>query len=197
MAVVLTNRSKIGEVLATAGFMSANFLIVPGVTNSSVGHWQSLWEKEFPEKFRRIEQAEWDAPVCSDWIAAIEREVRKEEPENVVLVAHSLGCTTVAQWAKRYGTRIKAAFLVAPSDVEAPSYNFNTKGFAPVPLMKLPFQSLMVASSNDQYVTLERAKRFADAWGSEFINVGAKDHLNAAAGFGEWPEGLELLKRFE
>ena len=177
--------------------MKTCFLTVPGVTNSSVGHWQSLWEKEFPEKFRRIEQTEWNAPVCRDWIATIEREVRKHKPENVVLVAHSLGCTAVAQWAKQYETRIKGAFLVAPSDIEAPGYNFNTQGFAPVPLGKLPFKSLVVASSNDQYVSLNRAKQFANAWGSEFVNVGAKDHINGAAGFGEWQEGLELLKRFE
>lgn len=177
--------------------METIYLVVPGVTNSSPQHWQSLWEKEFPEKFRRIEQAEWDKPICDDWITKIEAEVQKESPERVVLVAHSLGCTTVAQWAKKFGTKIKGAFLVAPSDVEAPTYNFDTKGFAPIPLEKLPFPSLVVASSNDQYVSLERANQFADAWGSQFINVGAKDHLNAAAGFGEWDEGLEFLHKLD
>src|SRR4051812_12227598 len=104
--------------------MNITYLIVPGVGNSSPGHWQSLWEKEFPTKFRRIEQSEWNSPVCEDWISAIETQIHKESPENVVLVAHSLGCTTVARWAKKYGTKIKGAFLVAPSDLEAPNYTF-------------------------------------------------------------------------
>jgi uncharacterized protein len=177
--------------------MKTIYLTVPGVTNSSPQHWQSLWEKEFPDRFRRIEQAEWDTPTCDDWIETIEKEVRKQSPETVVLVAHSLGCTTVAHWAKRFGTRIKGAFLVAPSDVEAGSYTFETKGFAPIPLEILPFPGLVVASENDEYVLLERAKQFADAWGSEFVNVGAKGHINFGAGFGEWSEGLELLKKLD
>ena len=177
--------------------MKATYLIIPGVTNSSPEHWQSLWEKEFPDKFRRIEQVEWNTPVCDDWITTIENEVQMKSPEDVVLIAHSLGCTTVAQWAKKYGTKIKGAFLVAPSDIEAENYNFDTKGFAPIPFEKLPFKSLVVASENDEYVSIERAKQFADAWGSEFVNIGDKEHINANAGFGEWPEGLELLKRLD
>jgi uncharacterized protein len=178
--------------------MKMIYLTVPGVTNSSPQHWQSLWEKEFPEKFRRIEQAEWNAPVCDDWTATIEAEVQQEEsPERVVLVAHSLGCTAVVQWAKRFGTRIKGAFLVAPSDCEAETYNFDTKGFAPIPLEKLPFPSLVIASTNDEYISLPRATQFADAWGSELINVGAKGHINLGAGFGEWNDGLVLLKKLD
>ena len=134
------------------------YLTVPGVTNSGPQHWQSLWEREFPDKFRRIEQTNWDTPTCDDWIETIEREVQKSEPENVILIAHSLGCTTIAHWAKRFGTKIKGAFLVAPSDVEATSYTFDTKGFAPIPLDKLSFQSLVVASENDEYVSIEEGK---------------------------------------
>jgi uncharacterized protein len=177
--------------------MKTIYLVVPGVTNSSPQHWQSLWEKEFPERFRRIEQAEWDTPFVDDWTATIETEVQKESPERIVLVAHSLGCTAVAHWAKRFGTRIKGAFLVAPSDCEAPSYTFDTKGFAPIPLEKLPFPSLVVASTDDEYVPFERARFFAESWGGEFTGVGPKGHINGGSGFGEWPEGLELLKRLD
>ncbi len=177
--------------------MATQYLIVPGVMNSSENHWQSRWEREFPEKFRRIEQAEWDTPVCRDWIAKIESDVQAAGPENVVLVAHSLGCIATAQWAKAFGTKIKGAFLVGPSDCEAESYTFDTKGFAPIPLERLSFTSVVVASTNDEYISLERAHQFADAWGSELINVGAKGHINPGAGFGEWNEGLELLKRLD
>lgn len=173
--------------------METIYLIVPGVGNSGPQHWQTLWEKEFPEKFRRIRQSEWERPVCDDWTATIEAEVQKESPARVVLVAHSLGCTAVAQWARAFGTRIKGAFLVAPSDCEAPTYTFDTKGFAPIPLDALPFKSVVIASTDDEYISLERAAQFAKAWGSEFVNVGAKGHLNADAGYGEWGEGLELL----
>ncbi len=175
--------------------MASTYLTIPGVTNSSEDHWQSIWERQFPDKFRRIEQDEWDTPVCDDWIERIELEVEKHGPENVILVAHSLGCSAVAHWAAKFGTKIKGAFLVAPSDCEAETYTFDSKGFAPMSIEKLPFSSLVIASTNDQYITLERSEYFAAAWGSEFINVGEKGHINAISGFGEWDEGLELLKR--
>lgn len=177
--------------------MDTIYLTVPGVMNSSPQHWQSLWEKEFPEQFRRIEQKNWDTPTCADWIEKIERGVQVANPATIVLVAHSLGCTSVAHWARKFGTKIKGALLVAPSDCEAETYNFDTKGFAPIPLEKLPFNSLVAASDNDEYVSLKRAEEFAEKWGSELINVGAKGHINHASGFGEWNEGLKLLKRLD
>lgn len=177
--------------------MKTIYLTVPGVTNSSPQHWQSLWEKEFPDKFRRIEQANWDTPSCADWIDKIETDVQVANPATVVLVAHSLGCTAIAHWARKFGTKIKGAFLVASSDCEAAIYKFDTKGFAPISLEKLPFKSLVVASTNDEYVSLERAEQFAEVWGSEFVNIGAKGHINANAGVGEWNEGLELLKKLD
>jgi predicted alpha/beta hydrolase family esterase len=180
--------------------MSVVYLTVPGVTNSGPQHWQTHWEKKFPEKFFRIQQENWDTPVCQDWTDQIELEVQMRKPENVVLVAHSLGCTAVVWWAKEYAStaaEIKGAFLVGPSDCEAPTYTFDTKDFAPIPLEKLPFRSLVVASTNDQWVPFERAQFFADSWGSELVNVGDQGHINADSGHGEWPEGLELLKRLD
>jgi uncharacterized protein len=177
--------------------MKSIYLIVPGLGNSGPQHWQTLWEKEFSDKFTRIKQTNWDTPICSEWIETIENEVRKHEIGNVVLIAHSLGCTAVAHWAKRFQTKIKGAFLVAPSDCEAETYTFDTQGFAPIPLEKLPFKSLVIASTNDFYVSYERAEFFAESWESELVNIGAKEHINADAGFGEWQEGLELLKKLD
>ena len=51
----------------------------------------------------------------------------------------------------------------------------------------------LIASSNDHYVTFERAALFAEKWGSQFINLGAHGHINAASGLGNWPAGLECL----
>lgn len=177
--------------------MSTIYLTVPGITNSSENHWQSRWEREWPEKFLRIEQTEWDAPDVNDWIEKIESDVQANSPESVVLVAHSLGCTAVAHWAKRYATSIKGALLVAPSDCETEKYRstFRSDGFDPLPLDKLPFRSIVVASTNDEWVAFDRAKQFASAWGSEFVDVGEKGHINPGSGYGEWNEGLELLKR--
>jgi predicted alpha/beta hydrolase family esterase len=170
-------------------------LTIPGLGGSGPLHWQSAWERKF--HFKRVEQADWDTPFCSDWIAAINSEVKKHHADNVILAAHSLACTTVAYWALKFDVKIKGALLVAPSDTEADTFPEGTTGFTPVPLFTLPFKSIVVASTNDFFVTTERATLFAERWGSELVNIGNAGHINVAAGFGEWSEGIEILKRLD
>lgn len=127
----------------------------------------------------------------------INDEVKKHDPADVILVGHSLACTTIAYWAQKYNVIIKGALLVAPSDTEADTYPPGTTGFTPVPLNKLPFKSIVISSSNDYYVTTERAKLFANSWGSELVNIGDAGHINVASGFGEWNAGLKILKELD
>jgi predicted alpha/beta hydrolase family esterase len=171
-----------------------NYLIIPGLGNSGPEHWQTFFE-ESGSHFYRVEQREWDSPDCEDWVEAIDQHIRKFDPITVVLIGHSLGCTTIAHWAARNKTLIKGALLVAPSDIEQPVYTFPATGFAPIPLLTLPFPSIVVASEDDPWVSLERAGFFAERWGSRFQNIGKAGHINLAAGFGPWPQGLELLQQ--
>ena len=54
---------------------------------------------------------------------------------------------------------------------------------------------IVVASSDDPWVSIERAHSMAVDWGSHFVDAGAQGHLNAASGIGWWEEGQELLDR--
>ncbi|MDB5134273.1 MAG: alpha/beta hydrolase [Mucilaginibacter sp.] len=173
----------------------STILIHPGLGNSGPHHWQSLWEKRF--NFLRVEQRDWETPIRTDWTATLQSYVEQYDPQNLILVVHSLACITTAYWAQQYNVKIKGALLVAPSDTEADTYPPGTTGFKPVPLLKLPFPSILVASTNDYYVTLDRATQFAEAWGSELINVGDAGHINVASGYGEWDKGLEFLQQLD
>lgn len=173
-----------------------NYLIVPGLGNSGPEHWQTYFEKT-GDNFHRIEQQEWDAPACELWIETIDRKVGEFDPSTVVLIAHSLGCSAIAHWATKYKRQIKGALLVAPSDPEALHYHFPATGFAPVPLNKIHFKTIVVASADDVWVSLERALFFAEKWESEFINIGNAGHINVASGHTHWDEGLAILKQLD
>ena len=115
----------------------------------------------------------------------------------VVLAGHSLACATIGHYAAKHGAcegRVAAAFLVAPSDVEAPTYPPGSTGFDPMPLQRLPFRSVVVASTDDPFVTLERAEFFAASWGSRLIKIADAGHINTASGHGPWPEGEAWLE---
>jgi predicted alpha/beta hydrolase family esterase len=168
-------------------------LILPGLHDSDPGHWQSRWEAR-DETLLRVVQDDWETPHCADWIARLDQALALTGPD-AVLVAHSAGCALVAHWAVgEVSRRIRGALLVAPSDPEASSFPSGPTGFAPIPLLRFRFRSIVVASSNDPYVTLSRAQTFAMAWGSEFVMIGDAGHINSGSGLGDWPEGLALLR---
>ena len=173
--------------------MSATFnFVLPGLNNSGPLHWQSRWERLYG--FTRIHQRDWDTPDKNDWIYTINEVIAPFPPEKVILIAHSLACAAVAHWASRYAKPIRAALLVAPADTDAPSFPQDPTGFDPMPLQSLPFKTIVVTSTNDEYVTPERAEYFATQWRSTFVNIGNKGHINAASGLGDWPEGYKLLQ---
>lgn len=166
---------------------------VPGLRNSPADHWQTLWEQAFPDQIHRVEQSNWDAPDKNAWVKRVEETLSHPSLDKTILIGHSVGCATIAHWFLQYQRPIKGALLVAPSDVEAPSYPSYITGFSPLPLDQLPFLTIVVASSNDRVVDPERARYFAKQWGGQFILLPKAGHIEGSSGFGAWPQGIELL----
>lgn len=172
-------------------------LTVPGLDGSGPRHWQSHWEK-WDENTVRVEMGDWETPHRNSWVnrlnMAIERASRP-----VVLAAHSLGCLAVAWWVAyeqpRWGEKVIGALLVAPPDVDAAVFEKRLLPFAPTPLVSLPFASILAASRNDPYAGIARSRRLAGFWGSDFVDLGDRGHVNAESGIGAWPRGRLLIDR--
>jgi predicted alpha/beta hydrolase family esterase len=142
-------------------------------------------------------QRDWDHPDRELWLQAL-RGAIEAAGAPVVLAAHSLGCALVAHAVPRFRALItgavRGALLVAPADVDAPARTPpETRGFAPMPTSRLPFPAAVIASGDDPFVGIDRARAFARAWGADFVDVGALGHINAASGLGDWPAGLRAL----
>lgn len=172
--------------------MNATALILPGIGNSGPAHWQSLWEAVNPS-FVRVQQRDWDNPVCEEWLEVLEMTVARFGV-GAVLVAHSLACLLVAHWAARTRLKVKGALLVAPPNPDGAGFPKQAAGFSPLPVKPFTFPSIVVASSNDPYGNLEFAKSCALAWGSRFVGAGAVGHINSNSGLGEWREGFALFQ---
>lgn len=150
------------------------FVHIPGLHNSDVEHWQSHLERCAPGTHMRVQQDDWDAPVCDVWTARIEASLAPYPKSDLVLTGHSMGCMAIVHWVAHFGHRIKGALLVAPSDAERPGYPDYIQGFAPLPLNRLPFPSVVVGSTNDHVTTPERTHFFAESWDSRFGDVGER-----------------------
>jgi predicted alpha/beta hydrolase family esterase len=173
--------------------LQTTMLILPGLGDSGLSHWQTLWQLSTPGA-QRVEQEDWEHPVLSEWIDNLQEAV-VNAPSPVVLVAHSLGCALVAHWARSGATgRVLAAMLVAPADIEQEARTPPaTWCLGPIPRDPLPFPSLVVASRDDSYVDIERAQEFAGAWRARLIDIGRAGHINGKSGLGAWSEGRNML----
>ncbi|MYM90506.1 alpha/beta hydrolase [Rugamonas sp. FT82W] len=175
--------------------MDYEVLTLAGLWNSGPAHWQTQWEAKHPG-WVRVPHRDWDTPDRTEWVAELDAAIaRCQRPP--VLAAHSLSCSLVGRWAASGSPlKIAGAFLVAPSDTDAPGYPDCTTGFQPMLLARLPFPSIVIASGDDPYVSPQRARQFAQAWGGEYVEIGNAGHINGDAGYGPWPEGERLLRDF-
>ncbi|MGO4819561.1 RBBP9/YdeN family alpha/beta hydrolase [Flavobacterium sp. W22_SRS_FP1] len=169
-------------------------LIVPGLGDSGKEHWQNYWLTKY-ENSRKVIQNDWDRPILSDWLNKLNEAIAAIDGK-IIIVAHSLAASLVAHWSTTNNTqKIAGALLVAPADVDSRSHTpEETWNFSPIPLAELDYPSIVVTSSNDPYISVKRAQFLAEQWGSAFINIGPKGHLNSDSQLEYWKEGQGILE---
>lgn len=175
------------------------YLIVPGWQGSSFAHWQSHWQRTLPNA-ERVMQQDWFHPQVSDWVAALNQAICSSE-QPVILIAHSLGCISIAHWAAQASAAAKArvlgALLVAPADVERDNCPQALQGFAPIVRQRLPFASLVVGSTNDPAASVPSVEAMAQAWGAQLEILPQAGHINVASGHHQWQAGFAYLYRLQ
>lgn len=178
-------------------------LIVPGLRDHVAEHWQTLLEARLRAAGQPVASV---APMgrddldCATRVAAIERAAQAVEGA-LIVVAHSGGCIMLVHWARRTRRAASGALLAAPPDFEIPMpagyptlETLRAGGWLPVPRERLPFPSIVAASSNDPLGTIERVAGLARAWGSRCDDLGDVGHLNPASGFGAWPQAEQYIR---
>lgn len=171
-------------------------LLLPGLNGSGPGHWQHRWLHDLPGAVL-VAQRDWAAPDRDAWVETAVAAIAAHP--GALLVGHSLGAVTIAHVAAaRPDLPIGGALLVAPADVEAENARHaRVESFAPMPIRPFRFPSIVVASRDDPWMSLERARIFANLWESAFVDIGAAGHINAETGLGDWAQGRALLARID
>jgi hypothetical protein len=167
-------------------------VFLAGIDNSGPDHWQYQWQDRVPNSVW-VQHTSWDTPVRDTWVAEFDDTLRAIEGPKL-LIAHSLGCTLVAEWAAEHRDEsVTGALLVAVPDVGGPRFPAVAVGFGAARYTRLPFPAVVVASEDDPYGSLESATAAAGLLGASLVNVGRKGHLNAGSELGDWPEGWSIL----
>jgi len=176
-------------------------LIVPGLRDHVAGHWQTHLAAQWPGA-RTVEPITIDRFSRAARVAALDDALAAIDGP-VVIAAHSAGCMITVHWAATSPRRaVVGALLATPADLERPmppGYPaldlLERNGWLPIPRLRLPFPSLVAASTDDPLAGFDRVSAFAERWGSRLVDLGAVGHLNPASGFGEWPAAMTLVER--
>jgi predicted alpha/beta hydrolase family esterase len=164
-------------------------LIVPGLNGSGAEHWQTWFERQLTGCIRVV-QSDWNDAHLPRWSAKLRRELDRA-PGRIWIVAHSFGCLATVHAVPDYRERIWGVMLVAPADPELFGLANN------IPRRPLGVPAVVVASTNDSWMSFVSAADWADDLGAELINLGAAGHINVKAGYGPWPRGLAILKALQ
>ena len=169
------------------------YLLIPGGGGSGADHWHHRWAASLPN-CSWVDQADSDGGTRAEWLATIDNAVAASSTP-AVLIAHSLACIAVAHWATMHVGPVAAALLVAPADIEDDWAEPGSlyKRFQPIPMIPFSFPSTVVASANDPFLELDRARSFANAWGAELEIAGDHLHLGSDALLDTWPAGRGYL----
>ncbi|CAE6756927.1 RBBP9/YdeN family alpha/beta hydrolase [Paraburkholderia nemoris] len=173
-------------------------LIVPGLRDHVEDHWQTILSRKLPNS-RVVAPLDHDKLSCAARIDALDQALASITGP-VVLVSHSAGVMITVHWAQHHQRQIRGALLAAPPDFETPLPDgyptldaLRQHGWLPTPRTRLPFRSIVAASTNDPLARIEEVTQLASAWGSRLVDVGAVGHLNPASGYGEWPRAMEFI----
>jgi predicted alpha/beta hydrolase family esterase len=167
----------------------ANVLIVPGLHGSGPAHWQSWLHAQLPGS-QRVEQADKATPDLPTWTARVQQAIHAA-PEPVWIVAHSFGALATICASAAVPQKVAGVLLVAPADPE----KFGVSALLPRHTLSVP--TILVASSNDPWMSLAKAQALAATLGSSLLNLGAAGHVNTDSGYGPWPAGLALLQALQ
>jgi uncharacterized protein len=174
-------------------------LIVPGLRDHVPGHWQTLLEQKLPNAIS-VPRMEQDKLSCAAWVAKLDKSLAAIDGP-VLLVAHSAGVMIVVHWARRYRRPIAGALLATPPDFESPLPEgypeqkvLRENGWLPTPRERLPFPTIVGASTNDPLGRYDCVESLARSWGSKLVNLGNVGHLNPASGYGEWPRAEGFIR---
>jgi len=181
------------------GNSDATVVFVPGLRDHVADHWQTLLAGRLPSS-DCVPRLGKGVLSLTRWVEALEATVAKHEGP-VYLAAHSAGAIIVAHWARASARPIQGALLATPPDFARPlpaGYPaleaLAGEGWLPLPRARLPFRSIVAASTDDPLGDFDRVTELAADWGSQLYNAGAVGHLNGASGFGEWSAALRLLQ---
>jgi predicted alpha/beta hydrolase family esterase len=172
-------------------------LILHGWGGSDEPHWQWWVAKELKKLNYEISFPNLpnrDAPNLDVWMDTLKKEFDRFQPD--IVMCHSLANILWFNFVTKYEIKeLDKLMLVAPVRQECDIEEIKTFFPYPIPTDLRAKESIMVGSTNDEYLDFDEALQLQSA-----LNVGLKilkdaGHINAESGFGELRCAVDWIER--
>jgi len=171
-------------------------LILHGWGGSDFPHWQSWLASEIAKDYGCVSFLRFsnsDFPNKNKWIEELTKELEGFKPD--IVICHSLANILWFHICNELKiTQVKKLFLVAPPSLECKIEELKSFFPCKVPADLFAKETLLVASTNDPYMSLNEATSLAESLGVEMVILQNAGHINTDSGYGEWPWMLEEIK---
>lgn len=168
-----------------------------GWGGSDFPHWQSWLAGEIAKDYGCVsflKFSEIDFPKKDEWIKELAKELEDFKPN--VVVCHSLANILWFHICNELKiTHIEKLFLVAPPSLECKVEELKSFFPCKIPAKLYAKEAVLVASTNDPYITIDEAASLQEKLGIEMIILQNGGHINTDSGYGEWSWILEKIKK--
>lgn len=172
-------------------------LILHGWGGSDFPHWQSYLACELAKDYGTVcfpELKDKEMPEKEFWMKQVREILIDFKPD--VVVCHSLANTLWFHLCHEAEIKkIKNLFLVAPPSLTCKIAELSSFFPVTVPNDIHSDNVTLITSTNDPYISQDEATTLAESLPGKHIVLKEAGHINAASGFGEWGEIVELVKK--
>lgn len=138
-----------------------------------------------------------EEPLLAEWLEEIDRHIERNKNDDIYLVGHSLGGTTILRYFENFEPiNVKGIISVsAPCHKNENSRigNFLQTDFNWKIIREKVSDIVVIHGDDDPNVPVSDAKEIADQLDGKLILISNGKHLNGSAGFTKLPEVCEAL----
>lgn len=174
-------------------------LLIHGLGGAPNGGWRPYVMKElatFDISTTALLMPSSNEPRLEAWLQVIRNNIDIAN-DDVVLVGHSLGGTTVMRYLERYvDERIKKIILVSTpysNDKHESLSSFFTQPFDWQLIKNQKIESVVIHGDNDPIVPFTQAEHIAHVLSANLISIPNGLHLNGGAGVTELPAVVNAI----
>ncbi|MCL4354411.1 alpha/beta fold hydrolase [Patescibacteria group bacterium] len=176
-------------------------LILHGINGHAGIHWQQWLQKDLVKRGYEVimpDLPDSDKPDRKKWLKTVRKLVKNLNHKDLVIVGHSLGVVSALDYLEKTKTPIRALLSISGffenygSDLN--KYFLKEKDINFKKVKEKVLESFVIYGDNDPFVPQDTLENLAKNLDVEPFVIARAGHLNAEAGYTEFPMLVRIIE---